>query len=237
MTAVATQLPSDVATEYATLQFIVRSLLGRIATATLVRVVACTNDGGISPWGTVDVQPLISQVAGSGQVVPHKNLFKLPYCRLQGGTSAVILDPAAGDLGVAVFASRDISALKTQSAIDAVKGGEPGVPPGSARQYDMSDGLYLGGVLNGVPTQYVAFSDEGITVVSPTKVMVQAPEIELTAATSVTVTAPDITLDGDVHITGETTGDGDGTFAGISVETHDHGGVQTGGGNTGPPNP
>src|SRR5262245_24573424 len=167
-----------------------------------VCVVSCSNAGGVAPWGTVTVQPLISQVAGSGQVVPHKNLFRLPYQRMQGGANAIILDPQPGDIGVAVFASRDISALKKQSAIDQVKDGAPGVPPGSARQFDMSDGLYLGGFLNGVPVQYVAFSEEGIRVVSPTKVIVEAPEIELTADTSVTVAAPDITLDGDVHITG-----------------------------------
>lgn len=237
MTAVSNQTPADVASDYATIQFIITQLLSRTATATLVRVVACTRSGGVSAWGTVDVQPLISQLAGSGEVVPHKNLFRLPYSRLQGGTNAVIIDPEPGDIGIVVFASRDISALKKQPAIDSVKGGEPGVPPGSLRQYDMSDGLYVGGVLNGVPTQRVRFFDGGIEVLSPTKVVVSAPEIELTASTSVTVEAPTITLDGDVHITGETIGDDDGTFDGISVATHDHGGVTTGGGNTGPPNP
>lgn len=39
--------------------------------------------------------------------------------------------------------------------------------------------LYLGGVLNGVPQQYVRFTAEGIEVVSPTKVTVRAPDEDL----------------------------------------------------------
>lgn len=216
------QTSADVLNEYATLRFVIQSMLSRVATCTMVRVVACTNNGGVSPWGTVDVQPLINQVAGDDTAWPHQTLYKLPYCRLQGGVNAVILDPAPGDIGVVCFASRDISALKSQDSIDAVKGGNPGVNPGSARQFNMSDGIYIGAGLNGVPTQYVAFSDGGITVVSPTQVTIQAPAI---------------TLDGDVHITGATTGDGDGVFNGISVHDHTHGGVQSGGSNTAPPNP
>lgn len=231
------QTSADVLNDYGTLRFVIQQMLSRVATSTLVRVVSCSNSGGISPWGTVTVQPLINQVAGDDTTWPHQNLYKLPYCRLQGGTNAVIMDPEPGDIGLACFASRDISALKEQSAIDTVKGGTPGVNPGSARQFSMSDGLYVGGVLNGTPVQYVAFSSEGITVHSPTKVRVTAPLIELTADTSVTVEAPTITLDGDVHITGATTGDQDGTFNGISVHDHTHGGVTAGGSNTAPPNP
>lgn len=242
--AISLQTPADVADPFSTLAFTIRMALLRVSTATAVKVLACSNNGGVSPWGTVDVQPLLNQLTEDGQAIPHGPLYRLPYCRLQGGTNAVILDPQPGDIGVAVFASRDISALKTQDAIDSVKSGTVvGINPGSFRTFDMSDGLYLGGALNGTPNQFVAFSSAGINILSPTKVIVQAPLIELTADTSVTVTAPAITLDGDVHVTGDVTGDAGATFAddviadGISVSTHTHGGVQPGGGNTDPPNP
>lgn len=162
--------------EYNNISFVVRQLLSNVQTAALVKIVACTNAGDLSPVGSVDVQPLVNQIDGNGNPTPHGTIFTLPYLRMQGGTSAVILDPVVGDIGVAVFASRDISKVKSTKAQ---------ANPGSFRQYDFADGMYLGGMLNGVPTQYIRFSSEGIEVVSPT---------------AVTITAPNISLDGTVTI-------------------------------------
>lgn len=226
--AVPLQSAADVAGDYATLQFVVQSLLGRMATITLVKVVACTNDGGVSPYGFVNVIPLVNQMTGDRQAVPHGTVYRLPYFRLQGGTNAVILDPKPDDIGLAAFASRDISSVKADpaAAVANANAGKGGANPGSLRQFSMADGLYFGGFLNGVPEQYVQFNADGITVVSPTKVTIQAPAIE---------------LDGPVHVTGAVTGDstavfdGDVTGDGTSLHTHIHSGVQTGGGNSGPP--
>src|SRR5690348_7674181 len=91
--AVSQQQLSDSTTEFAALQFLISSYVAQMATSTLVRVVSCTNSGGLSPWGTVDVQPVITQVAGDNTAVQHRQLFRLPYCRIQGGRNAVILDP------------------------------------------------------------------------------------------------------------------------------------------------
>ncbi len=238
--AVAQQTNLTSATEYALLQFVVTSLMSRIATATLVRVVACSNEGGLSAVGTVDVQPVINMVAGDDSTWPHGQLYRLPYVRAQGGANAIILDPQAGDIGLAVFASRDISAAKSDAGVAHIKAADPqapGVNPGSARQFDMSDGLYVGGMLNGVPTQFVQFNDDGIRIHSPILVRVEAPEIELEADTTVTITAPTIALDGDVTVSGTVVADGDVTGEGTSLHTHTHTGVTTGGGTTGPPSP
>lgn len=222
------QQPSDVATEYATMRFVIESLMSRLSTCTLVRVVACTNDGGVSPVGTVDVQPLVNQIAGNGTAMPHGRLYKLPYVRAQGGTSAIILDPKPGDLGLACFASRDISAIKSATGkAQATAAATRGLNPGSKRQYNMSDGLYVGGLLNAVPTQYVRFSADGVTVVSPDTIRLQAPTIELAGDV--------VQTDGDITATGFITADGDVVGSGVSLATHTHSGVTTGGGNTGPP--
>lgn len=215
--AVSQQKPFNVADDYHSLVFVIGQLISGLWTAALVKVVACTNTGGVARVGFVDVVPLIGQVSGDNEVVPHGTIYRLPYFRVQGGANAVILDPQAGDIGLAVFASRDISAVKNdpETALEV-----QATPPGSARQYDASDGLYFGGFLNAVPTQYVRVSAAGVHVVSPTQVTIQAPTI---------------TLDGDVHITGETTGDGAGEFEGTDVHTHVHSGVTAGGGNSGPP--
>lgn len=211
--AVANQTPPNVASDYALTAFIVNQLMSGMATATIVKVVKCTNEGGVSASGFVDVQPLVNMMTGDRTAVPHGVLYSLPYSRLQGGANAVILDPQPGDLGIAVFASRDISAVKKTKAQ---------ANPGSSRQYNLSDGMYIGGLLNGSPTQYVRFSTEGVTVVSPTAIKLQAPTI---------------TLDGAVVGTHAATFTGDVVGNGISLHNHTHGGVTPGGSNTAPPNP
>ena len=131
---------------------------------------ACTNEGDLSPVGFVDIMPLVNQIDGKGNPTPHVTIYNIPYLRLQGGTNALILDPQVGDIGIAVFASRDISKIKSTKAQ---------ANPGSGRSYDFADGLYLGGVLNAVPQQYVRFSSSGIEIVSPTKITLTAPDIEI----------------------------------------------------------
>lgn len=196
--AVSLQTPMDVANEFATFAFIVKQFLNRVATATLVTVKACTNSGGLSPYGFVDVIPLVSQVNPvDGTTTPHGTVYRLPYFRIQGGVSAAIIDPEPNDIGLAIFAMRDISAVKTNPAqAVANANADKGTPPGSFRQMDMADGLYVGGFLNGVPTQYVQFlqAGAGIKLVSPTNVTIQAPEVDVNATTKVVVTSPEIDL-------------------------------------------
>lgn len=225
--------------QYGALLFLVRSvLLKELRTVDLVKVMSVTNDGGLAPVGFVDVLPLVDQVDGMGNATPHGVLHHLPYFRLQGGTDAVILDPKVGDIGIAAFASRDISSVKATKAQ---------ATPGSARSFDMADGLYFGGVLNGTPAQYVQFTAGGINVVSPSKVTITAPQVEADAAESFTVNSPVIFLNGNLAqgngstkypatLQGPLTVVNDVTAQGTSVHTHTHGGVQTGSGSTGAPN-
>jgi hypothetical protein len=195
--------------DFNVLQFVIQQwVMNNVNTVKLVRVVACTNSGGVSPVGTVDVLPLVNQMTAQRNPIPHGTLYKLPYLRMQGGASAIILDPVKDDVGVAIFADRDISSLK-KALLAANKAQQN---PGSFRAYNWADGLYLGGFLNAAPTQYVQFNGTGVTVKAPT-----------------------IKLDGNVHITGTTTGDGDAKFQGTDVHTHVHSGVQSGGSDTGPP--
>ncbi len=221
MTATSQQQPRDTASSYAVLRFTVLQLLSRMNTAMAVRVMAVTNDGDVAAVGTVDVNPLVDQISGDGQTVPHATIFKVPYSRMQGGTNAVILDPQVGDIGVCVFASRDISSVKADPVAAAARV-PPGAAPASARTYDYADGIYLGGILNGVPTQLVQFlsDDAGIRVLSPTKVTLEAPLVEII---------------GDVTVTGTVVAQGDVTGDGVSLHDHVHGGVTTGGGSTAPP--
>lgn len=239
--------PSSTWGEFNNIAFMVQQALSKMQTATLVSIESCTNAGALSPVGFVDVTPLVNQLDGQGNPTPHVTIHNVPYLRLQGGTNGIIMDPQKGDIGVCVFASRDISKIKSTK-----KQGNPG----SFRQYSFSDGMYLGGMLNGTPTQYVQFSAAGIKIHSPVAVVLDAPDIQLNAATveingttSTTVTTPTFTVNGATVLNGpisqtgggaaEFSGSmavtGDVTAQGTSVHNHTHSGVQPGSGDSGPP--
>jgi phage baseplate assembly protein gpV len=173
--------------------FLIHQVLAAVSTAKLVRVEAVTNAGDLSPVGFVDVMPLVNQVDGDDNAVPHGVVHNIPYFRLQGGSNAVILDPQVGDIGACIFADRDISAVKNAKDV---------ANPGSKRRFDMADGLYIGGYLNAVPQQYVRFSVAGIGIVSPTKITLSSPLVEVDASTSFTVNSPQSQFNGAVTIEG-----------------------------------
>jgi hypothetical protein len=155
--------------DYNTYYFAILEALKKVQTATLVRVESCTNDGGVSPFGFVNVTPLVNQVDGNGNPTPHGTVCGLPYLRLQGGANAVIIDPEPGDIGIAVFASRDIS--KVKSTQDQAN-------PGSGRLFNYADGIYLGGVLNAAPTQYIQFNSDGVSIVSTENIILTGDSIQ-----------------------------------------------------------
>lgn len=158
--------------DFNAMSFVVRQILNGTATTTLVRVVAIAA-------GYVDVQPLVNQVDGAGNATPHGVIHHLPFFRLQGGASAVIIDPQIGDIGMASFASHDISSVKAT---------RKQANPGSRRRFDMADGIYVGGMLNGVPTQFVAFTDTGISISTPHALTLSAANVILDSAGNFAVT-------------------------------------------------
>ena len=230
----SSHVASDAASEVGRMNYILQAALSGLRVAMPVKVVKVTNSGGLSPIGQIDVQPLVSAVDGSGKAWPHGIIHNVPYMRIQGGSNGIILDPAVGDIGIASVCDRDISTVKNAKKVSA---------PGSNRKNDMSDMVYLMTIIGAAPTQYVQFGSGGITIHSPTKVIVTAPNVEITADTECKITAPTITLNGALNQTsggaatfsGSMTVTGDVTAAGTSVHTHKHGGVTTGGGQTGTP--
>jgi hypothetical protein len=219
--AVAGQVnPGTLGTDFNVLSFVIQQILQNVQTASLVQIISCTNTGGLSPVGRVVVQPLVFQMTGTLQLVPHGEINDVPYLRIQGGTNAIILDPQPGDIGLAVFCSRDIANVKL-NPVGAVAAG--GAAPGSFGSFDWADGLYLGGFLNGLPTQYVQFSPAGITINSSTAIQLTAesitltaPTVDINASTSVTVTTPTMIVSGTL------TGGVVKTAAGRNLDTHIH---------------
>lgn len=187
------QTATSSGSDFNTQSFMAWSILARVRTMQMVKVMGVTNAGGISPVGFVDLLLLVNQVDGAGNAVPHGTIYHCPYFRLQGGANAIIIDPQVGDIGWAGFADRDIS------SVIANKGQ---ANPGSRRMFNMADAVYFGGMLNGTPTQYIAFSSSGIAMVSPTKITLQAPLIEADASTSFTINSPTSTFSGAVTVQG-----------------------------------
>lgn len=142
--------------EFNELMFVIQRALANVNTATLVRVEAVYTLGRTSPVGTVDVTPLVNQLDGVGQPVPHGTVYGLPYLRVQGGANAFICDPKVGDIGVVVVCDEDISAVKASMSQ---------ANPGSYRTFSIADGIYLGGWSKHItPQRYVVVDDDGIRV-------------------------------------------------------------------------
>jgi hypothetical protein len=170
-------------------RFVIEQQMLQLNTSLPVRIMS-VQASGVSPVGFVSIQVLVDQVTGNDKTVPHGEIPNVPYFRLQGGTNAVIIDPVAGDIGMACFSSRDIT---------AVKSARQAAPPGSRRSHDFSDAMYIGGFLNGTPTQYIQFTEGGIIVHSPTKVTIEAPEADV-VADNVNVTATTTNIDSLVNM-------------------------------------
>ena len=202
--------------EYNAFFFKVMGILAQNNFVVPVKVMAVTSAGELAVTGLIDVRPLVNQERADGVTLEHGIIHNVPYLRMQGGTNAIIMDPVVGDIGMMVCADKDISALKsTKETANA----------GSGRVHDYSDGVYTGGMLNGVPEQYIQFSESGIKMFSPSSISLEAEE-------SITLTAPSITFDASEEVTVNTptfTVNGD-TFLNGPVnasETIDAGGAVT----------
>jgi len=180
------------------LQFMIDQSLSRVRTALLCRVVAL----GTSP-GTVNVQPLVSMVDGQGTATDHGTVFGVPYVTLRGGASAIVLVPAPGDIGLMLVCDRDISAAKASPAVG---------PPPSGREFDLSDSVYLGGLLAATPpTNSITINADGVAIADAN-------------GNSIAMGV------GGITITGSTV-----TINGIDFSTHIHSAVKTGTDVSGPP--
>lgn len=222
-------------------EWIIRDLIRKVHTATPVEVKAVypTTDR----VGFVDVLPLIEDVDTNGAVIEQSLIYNVPYQRWQGGVSAVILDPAVGDIGLAVFAERDATALAT-----TLQAG----PAATQRAHSSADGFYFGGFLNGAPTQWIKFlaGGAGIDINTPGNLTLEAAgSITMSSGGTTTVNAQggfvvnaNMTLNGTM--TGTHTGAGayqfagsivapDAVIAGVTQSSHVHSDPQ--GGITGGP--
>ena len=171
--------------------FAISQALSKISTAVPVTVQAVYKG---ETTGYVDALPLVGSVSGKGEYISPVTLYHLPYCRIQGGKAALIIDPVPGDKGLAVFTDSDASNVTAQTS-------EP-QQPASYRKFSQSDGFYIGGFLNQKPITYIELRQDNTTVINSTG----GVQINGTVTVKGDVIADGISLKNHVH-----TGDSGGT--------------------------
>lgn len=200
--------------DYNAIDFMVRQIIAGKTFNAIVQVKAVTG-GGTAAAPMLTVQPLVNQIDGLGNSIPHGTIYNIPAFRLQAGSSGIICDPAVGDIGLAVICDRDISNVKTTKAVSN---------PGSFRKNSWADGCYIGGFLNGTLAQFIRFvaSNGGIDIVTPGPLTFSASNATLDSSGNLKANGDVIAMSGAAQ---------------ISLTNHLTSAVTTGDEQSGPPVP
>lgn len=168
------------------------------------------------------VKPQIMMGTTDGQKVARAQIASVPVFTIGGGGFLLSFPIKAGDLGWIKASDRDTS-LFLQGLKEEW--------PNTKRMHSFSDGLFFPDVMRqwalaGEDAERAVLQSVDGTVriaIGNDRVKITAPLVE--------IDAPTVTISGDLDVAGHVTG------AGIMLDTHTHGGVQPGAGNTGAPNP
>jgi hypothetical protein len=160
---------------YNSLRFAIDMAKNAMMTCTIAKVMKVTTNGQVAAVGRVDVQPLVQMIDGISQTTSHTTVHNLPYVRMVGGASAVIIDPKVGDIGIVVSCDRDVSAVKQKMDV---------APPGSRRRFSIADGIFIGACLTQTPTSTIRFTNGGAIVASvgqnnPTQYIVAGDHVQM----------------------------------------------------------
>ncbi|EHZ8806236.1 phage baseplate protein [Salmonella enterica] len=183
----------------------------------------------------------------SAQSVDYPLLMDVPVVFPRGGGVTLTFPIKEGDECLVVFSSRCIDFWWQNGGVQE---------RADKRMHDLSDAFVIPGPqsqvkkISGISTSAAQLrTDNGTAFVE----VAAGGDITATTTGSMTINAPTITLNGNVTINGNLSqgmGESGGTATmlgpvtvtndveagGKSLTTHTHGGVQTGGGNTGAPN-
>lgn len=144
---------------------------------------------GTAPNIVLDVMPLVMQQDPTGNPIENNALYNVPLWRHQRGNSAIIMDPVVGDIGLIAVCDKDTTLVRTSLGQSA---------PATNRKHSKSDAVYLGGVWNQAPTQYIEFADNSINVISPNPVNIKCTSANLTAPDGVLFDTPTLKVTGDI---------------------------------------
>lgn len=175
------------------LSYIFKKLLSE---ASFIEIAIVTAVRGEAPNLVVDVKPLVTQLNQSKEMIPNSEIYSIPVFRLQRGGSAIIMNPVPGDIGFIAMCDRDTS-LARANRKESV--------PGSRRTHSKSDGIYLGGLLNMPPEQFLEFADNAINITSPNPVNITCSKANITAPDGVEMTTPLLKVSGAIQANGDIT--------------------------------
>lgn len=215
---------------------------------------------GVAPTATVQIaQQNITSISPTGVKTfqPFAPLLNVPVIFPQGGGFILTFPVTEGDECLVVFNDREIDNWFQSGGTNSV--------PTTLRLHDMADAVcYVGmrsnprGIANISTTTTQLRSVDGTThvevagggivnIVAPTSINFTAPTVNINASSAVNVITPVETITGvlDVQnvsssstpcvINGNITTNADVIASGISLVSHKHTGVTTGGGDTGGP--
>lgn len=172
------------------------------------------------------VQPLIAVLTTDGKTQSRAQIAEVPVLALGGGGFVVNFPIKTGDLGWIKANDRDIS-LYLQGLSES--------KPNTLRLHSFADGLFIPDIVRGFT---IAGEDAGAMVIqkldSSVRIAIHDDKVKITAP-AIIFDTPQATFTGDVQVDGTINADGDVVASGISGNSHVHGGVQTGSGDTGGP--
>ena len=220
----------------------IASNIQKINTVFLAKIISVSTKG-TEGTKTVTAQPLICQVDANGNALPSPKLVEIPHYRVQAGTGALVVNPHVGDIGVFVCAKRDISKIKN--------GVTDPQTPASFRSFDLADSIMIATIHTETASTYIYIDpDNGtIEIKAPTSLTVNTATATINASGSTSINSPETTINGHVtikgglsvsggegaQVDGSISASGDITSGNISLQSHVHSGVTSGGSNTGTP--
>ena len=162
-----------------------------------INIVTVTAVRGTAPNLVVDALPLVAETKSEdGSIIRGAQVYNIPVWRLQRGGSAIIMNPVVGDIGMIAICDNDISVARANRKESV---------PGSKRTHSRSDAIYLGGLLNTEPTQFIEFADGAINITTPNPVNVNCSKATVVAPDGVEITTPLAHFSGDIKADGDIT--------------------------------
>lgn len=210
--AIPSYNPADARSEAGMYNFLINKTLQKIEKVTPAQIISYNRMDNRAV-----VQILGQNITSTGEKLPMQLIPNIPVLMLSGGGFTISLPVKAGDIGWIVTADRDISVFKNLLAV---------FTPNTYRKHKYEDGFFIPDRVNGFE---IDREDEDSLLITSATAKISLKDGQAT------ITAGNIILNGNVTVNGTVTASGDVTGSGISLSTHVHGGVQTGGGTTGAP--
>lgn len=169
----------------------------------------------------IAIKGMERDASGSEASVNLPLLVDVPVVFPRGGGCTLTFPVKEGDECLVIFADRCIDFWWQNGGVQE---------PVDGRMHDLSDAFAIPGPQS---------QAKKISGISNTSTQLRTDDgtafIELATGGAVTITSPQVTINGPLQVNGEITSTGDQVADGISQTGHTHGGVESGGSNTGVP--